>query len=628
MNNKNLSTSLRSYLYVLIAVSLASILAVSAGIFVFFGEKSIHRLGWQLQEQILQQVERQLHEYTHTAKRINTSNQLLFDQGLIAIDDRQAWAKQFNLQSQQFNFISYITVAKADGSWFGLRNTEQPLYQHMNGSGNLYNHALLPGRAMGEAYLQAQGGSAKDKMWFKSSLLAGRPVWTPIYHWDYDNQLAMSLGQPVYSSTGNLEALFAVDLSLSAISGFLRQFRLGQTGAVFIMDAEQKMVASSSFQAPFKVQQGKLQRIAASEYGNAMLAFAGSYLQGLPEGDQRHLLDWKGNKIQVLRQEFRSAQGLQWTLVAVVPSAELTQGVRKGLWWVLLAGISVLLLALYAAGAYTNRWVRPLRKLADRVEEVRWLNLNQEFQIDTEVREVQQLSQALQSMQAGLQSFARFVPRDMVRQILNQGEEAKLGGEKRMVTVMFADIQGYSSVAEQLDPEQTILMLNQYFQAMQEVVAMYGGTVIEHMGDSVLAIFGAPHLLQDHAENATRSALAMTEALQELNHRWEHTSFSEAWQEHTDGELKMRIGLHRGTVVAGNIGGTEYMKYGVIGDVVNVAARLEALNKDYGTSVMLSRQVYEELGEDLAPNFICRGMVSLKGRSQQQVVYSLDSRND
>lgn len=626
MVNKNSSKSLSSYLYGLIAVALVIMLAFSAGIFMFFSEKSIHRLSWQLQEQVLQQVQRQLREYTYTASLINKSNQLLLEQGLIGLDDNEAWAKQFSLQAQQFDSISYITLAKADGSWFGLRNTDQPLYQYMNSKGDLYNHDLLLERKMGEARLHSQGGSSKDKAWYTSSLLAGRAVWTPIYHWDYGNQLAMSLGQPVYDSSKNLKALFAVDLSLSAISEFLRQFKLGKTGAVLIMDDEQKMVASSSFQAPFKMQGGRLQRIAVAEYGNAMLAFVGRHLQGLsgPLPENQQILKWKGQDIQILSEDFRNAQGLQWTLLTVVPSQELTEGVRTGLWWFLLAGLGVLLITLLSAGAYTRRWVAPLSKLAESVDEVRWLNLNQNFAVATEVREVQQLSLALQSMQAGLQSFARFVPRDMVRQILNQGEEAKLGGEERVVTVLFADIQGYSTFAEQLAPEQTILILNQYFQAMQEAIVMYGGTVLEHMGDSVMAVFSAPHLLQDHASNATRSALAMTDALQALNQRWEDEAFTDVWKIDGEGELNMRIGLHRGTVVAGNIGGTEYMKYGVIGDVVNVAARLEALNKDYETSIMLSRQVYEELDEKLAEQFVYRGLVSLKGRTQQQVVYSFN----
>ena len=620
------SKSLTSYLYKLIAISLLVILAVSALMFIYFGEKSIHRLGWQLQEQVLQQVQRQLREYTHTADLVNESNQLLLKQGLIGLNDHEVWAKQFSLQSKQFKFISYITMAKADGSWFGLRNTGRPIYQSMNSKGDLYNHDVLPGQIMGKAVLHARGGSSKDKDWFKSSLLAGRPVWTSIYHWDYGKHLAMSLGQPVHDNTGEFQALFAVDLSLSAISEFLRQFKLGDSGAVLVLDAEQKIVASSSFHAPYKIHDGRLQRIGLSEYGNEMLAFVGKRLEQSHELDSqvRQVLSWKGEQLQILKQRYPSAQGLQWTLLAVVPSKELTQGVREGMWWVLLASLILLLLTLLVAGFYTRRWIGPLRELAERVDEVRWLNLSQDFKINTEVHEVQQLSQALQSMQAGLQSFARFVPQDIVRQILNRGEEAKLGGEKRMVTVLFADIQGYSSVAEQLDPEQTILMLNQYFQAMQEAVAMYGGTVIEHMGDNVLAVFSAPNLLQDHAEQATRSALAMLEALQGLNKSWEGGVVAKAWEKHATGELKMRIGIHRGTVVAGNIGGSEYMKYGVIGDVVNVAARLEALNKEYGSSIMLSRQIYEELDVELATNFVCRGLVSLKGRAQKQIAYSFD----
>ena len=619
--------SLTSYLHTLIAISLLVILTVSAAIFVYFGEKSIHRLGWQLQEQVLQQVQRQLREYTHTASLINESNQWLLEQGLIDLDDKKTWAKQFSLQARQFKSLSYITLAKADGSWFGLRNTDMPLYQRMTSKGDLYNHDVLPDQAMGKAVLHARGGASKDKDWFKTSLLAGRPLWTPIYHWDYGKHLAMSLGQPIYDAAGEFQALFAVDLSLSAISEFLRQFTLGDSGTVLILDAEQKIIASSNFHAPYKVLDGRRQRIGLSEYGNEMLAFVGAQLEqsNSQNTQSKQVLSWKGEQIQALSQSFRSAQGLQWTLLAIVPSKELSEGVRQGMWWVLLAGLSLLLLTLFVVGVYTRRWIGPLRELVQRVDEVRWLNLSQNFHIKTQVHEVQQLSQALQSMQVGLKSFARFVPQDIVRQILDRGEEAKLGGEKRMVTVLFADLQGYSSVAEQLDPEQTIEMLNQYFQAMQEAVAMYGGTVIEHMGDNVLAVFSAPHLLQNHAEQATRSALAMAEALQELNTIWEGSVVAKAWQKHSSGAMKMRIGLHRGTVVAGNIGGSEYMKYGVIGDVVNVAARLEALNKDYASSIMLSRQVYEELDTHLASKFTCRGLVSLKGRSQPQMAYSCDA---
>lgn len=627
MNMPNLS--MRSYLYILLVLLVVVTLLSVGGIFVYFGDRATQQLGWKLQEQVMSQVQNRLHDYMRTASRINESNKVLYEDGYIAVDDYEAWARQFKLQAKQFDFISYITVSSAQGSWFGLRNTEVPVFFRLDGQGKLYRYdkGTVDQILSSQYFVQDQKMPASGKNWFTASVEAGRPVWSEIYSWSDQSELAISLGDPVLDQQKNVSALFSVDLSLTSISDFLRQFRIGKTGGVFIVDRQGLMIASSTFQAPYRKLNQRLQRLAVSEYGNDMISTVGRHLQDkssiLTQTKYSGDLSWQGRELQILSEPFYTASGLDWLVVAVVPSDELTASVRDGMRWALIGGALFLLLTLLVAGSFANRWSRPLIKLATKVEEIRWLNLNQDFQVDADVAEIKQLGNALQRMQAGLQSFARFVPRDIVRQILNDGEAAELGGEKRMVTVMFADIQGYSTVAEQLDPEQTLSMLNQYFQAMQDVVAMYGGTVIEHMGDSVVAVFGAPHLLQDHSANAVRSALDMQEALEKLNSDWNEKQFGEIWQNSGLEQLSMRIGLHRGAVVAGNIGGTEYMKYGVIGDVVNVASRLEGLNKEHGSQMMISRQVYESLETEMMDLFLYHGVVTLKGRSNEQVVYRL-----
>jgi adenylate cyclase len=193
---------------------------------------------------------------------------------------------------------------------------------------------------------------------------------------------------------------------------------------------------------------------------------------------------------------------------------------------------------------------------------------------------------------------------------LSLGEEATLGGERREVSVLFSDLRGYSTLSERLSPEQVIDFLNEYFQAMQAVVESHGGVVIELLGDAILVVFGAPHPLDGHAESAVRCALEMQVALDRLN-------------EDLPVQLGQRIGVHSGTVVAGNIGGDSYMKYGVIGDVVNVAARLEQLNKQYETSVLISEEVHDRLPAPLQGSCTDRGEALLKGREQAQRVFSV-----
>lgn len=618
--------SLRGHLYILLAVLIVTTLISFSAVFVFFSGKGAQNLGWQLQEQTMQQTQRQLRNYLQSATRINQFNQNLLETGLIAADDYRAWALQFARQVRLFEHISYITKAAPDGSWFGLQSTDELRFQRLSSTGNYYDTPFSMNEPLGNEHLQGVENLALQRDWFKKSIDAHRPVWTDVYRWAMEDRLSMSLGQPVWQQDGQLRALFAVDLSVTAISNFLRSFRLTGSGALMVLDQQQRLVASSAFQSPYKKTASGKQRLQASEYGNAMLAAVGRFLtQQTAELrlGQHYEVAWQNDVLQVLVEPFRSATGLEWLLVYTVPREDLLAGVNEGRNWALLVGLLMTLLASLLAGLMARRWTDPISRLATKVGAVRWLNLHQDFtESGSQVREVQQLGTALQHMQAGLQSFARYVPRDLVRQILSQGEVAQLGGERRLVSVLFADIQGYSALAEQLDPEQTIQILNQYFQAMQEVVVMYGGTILEHLGDSVLAVFGAPNILQNHATNSVRCAIDMCDALEALNQRWEEDGIATLWE---SGRLRMRIGVHRGTVVAGNIGGTEYMKYGLIGDAVNVASRLESLNKEYNSQLIISRQVYEHLDQDVAEQFTLCGMVSLKGRTQQQVIYTLNT---
>ncbi len=573
--------SLRGHLYILLAVLIVTTLISFSAVFVFFSGKGAQNLGWQLQEQTMQQTQRQLRNYLQSATRINQFNQNLLETGLIAADDYRAWALQFARQVRLFEHISYITKAAPDGSWFGLQSTDELRFQRLSSTGNYYDTPFSMNEPLGNEHLQGVENLALQRDWLKK---------------------------------------------FTAISNFLRSFRLTGSGALMVLDQQQRLVASSAFQSPYKKTASGKQRLQASEYGNAMLAAVGRFLtQQTAELrlGQHYEVAWQNDVLQVLVEPFRSATGLEWLLVYTVPREDLLAGVNEGRNWALLVGLLMTLLASLLAGLMARRWTDPISRLATKVGAVRWLNLHQDFtESGSQVREVQQLGTALQHMQAGLQSFARYVPRDLVRQILSQGEVAQLGGERRLVSVLFADIQGYSALAEQLDPEQTIQILNQYFQAMQEVVVMYGGTILEHLGDSVLAVFGAPNILQNHATNSVRCAIDMCDALEALNQRWEEDGIATLWE---SGRLRMRIGVHRGTVVAGNIGGTEYMKYGLIGDAVNVASRLESLNKEYNSQLIISRQVYEHLDQDVAEQFTLCGMVSLKGRTQQQVIYTLNT---
>jgi adenylate cyclase len=175
--------------------------------------------------------------------------------------------------------------------------------------------------------------------------------------------------------------------------------------------------------------------------------------------------------------------------------------------------------------------------------------------------------------------FGRYVSKDVYDQLLRNPELAVLGGRRRDMTVLFSDIRGFTSVTEKGDPEALVAQLNDYFSRMVDIVFRHGGTVDKFVGDMVMALFGAPVDDPDHGEHAVAAAVDMVRELGALNERWAAEGRA---------RLDIGIGVNSGEMIAGNIGSTSIMSYTVIGDNVNLGARLESLNKDYRSRIIIS----------------------------------------
>lgn len=217
--------------------------------------------------------------------------------------------------------------------------------------------------------------------------------------------------------------------------------------------------------------------------------------------------------------------------------------------------------------------------------------------------------------------IAAYLPAQLVSRLRDRQLTPRLGGAKREVTVLFSDLRGYSTITEHLDPDDVIRLLNDCFGALSADVRAHGGTVLEFLGDGMLAVFGAPGHLPDHAEQAVRAAGAMVGSMEWLNDAWVLTGRDRLWQAHGMRELGIRVGIHSGTVVAGNLGSETQMKYAVVGDAVNVAARLEQLNKQLGSTIAVSAETRDRLSPALQRWLEPLGSHPVKGRSQAVTVF-------
>ncbi len=182
-------------------------------------------------------------------------------------------------------------------------------------------------------------------------------------------------------------------------------------------------------------------------------------------------------------------------------------------------------------------------------------------------------------------TFSRYVSSDYVQELVQNPGKIRLGGEKRMVTVLFADLRNFTAFCEQEKPEFVISRLNEFFRAMTDIVFKYEGTLDKFNGDGFMAFFGAPVYSDKHADNGVKASMAMIKKMDELNMRWAGNGYT----------LQLGIGLNSGSVIVGNIGSEKRMDYTVIGRVVNLASKLENLNKEYGTDILIGEETINRL---------------------------------
>jgi len=210
------------------------------------------------------------------------------------------------------------------------------------------------------------------------------------------------------------------------------------------------------------------------------------------------------------------------------------------------------------------------------------------------------------------QTFSKFVSKSVVDELLKDPSKIKLGGDKKILTVLFSDIRGFTSISERLTPEELVEHLNIYLQSMTDIILKYYGTLDKYIGDAVMAFWGAPVEMDDHALKACKTSIEMMEALKEMNKKWESENKP---------VLAIGIGINTGDMIVGNMGSAARMDYTLMGDNVNLGSRLEGTNKFYKTGIIISEFTYQYVKDDVIVREL--DLIRVKGKALPVKIYEL-----
>lgn len=308
-------------------------------------------------------------------------------------------------------------------------------------------------------------------------------------------------------------------------------------------------------------------------------------------------------------------------VVAIVPENKAYEAVFAILRWNIYLALSIVGMAILIVYFYSKTLSRQINVLVDAAQKIE----TGDFILDLKAKtkdEIGLLTESFNEMGFGLDerekakdALGRFVNKDIAEKAMRG--ELKLGGERKKATIFFSDIRGFTSISENLLPEEVVEFLNKYMTRMVHCVNETHGVVDKYIGDAIMAVWGTPDSKGNDSENAVNAALMMRSSLIEFN-------------KDRGGDRKpiIRIGcgINTGPVIAGQIGSEERMEYTVIGDAVNLASRIEALNKPFGSDVLISADVYEEVKSI----FRCEAMkpIAVKGKAENQQIYAVLGRLD
>lgn len=439
----------------------------------------------------------------------------------------------------------------------------------------------------------------RTRPWFIGAKKSGKEPWIGIYEFYGAGRHGMTVASAIFVGK-HFAGIAAADLSLDLITNELKRYSIDSKGIVFIINNTGNLITQN-----LSSQIGSIK-----ETKDPLIRKA--YDMHHTTGKNAFIFQSDNTSYIANFTPYALNENEIWQIASVIPADIFTGAINRVNHHTMMFSFFMLLFGIGLIIYSSHKISVPIMRVAEETKNMIQFQLDKPTLIKTHIYEVQILIDALNATKSALSSFAKYVPKALVEQLLHSNIIAQVGGTKRDITVLFTDIANFTEVAEKSDPELLMTHMSEYLNSLTESIHRHRGNIDKYIGDAIMAFWGTPLDDARHAFHACNATLACRHELDDMNALWSKTGKP---------VFPTRFGINSGEAIVGNMGSNDRLNYTALGDNVNLAARLETLNKIYQTEIIVSDSVYDSCSND----FLFRPLdrVQVKGRSQPTTIFEL-----
>lgn len=462
------------------------------------------------------------------------------------------------------------------------------------------------GNVISKTNAVVKGFNPLTRPWYMHAKDNGKLVWIGIYNFYDSNEQVITTAFPVYSGN-QFMGVAAADISLTSLRHAIQKYSLEAKGIVFIASHTGKVISSEEYTADSE-KGGNVSTIEANK--NNIIKTA--YWQFIQGKENHFIFMLEGVNYIAQFKTYAISGDEKWEIATIIPLDNFVGSINHAIRNTLVFALLTLVLGLGLVVLFANRISKPIIRMAEETQDMQHFDFSKATKIKSHIYEIQTMVTALNIAKSALYSFSKYVPKLLVDQLLSMGNIAEPGGEKKVITILFSDIVNFSRIAESTDPNLVMQQLSEYFDVLTKCIHAHQGNIDKYIGDAMMAFWGAP---QEDVNQVRNACLALLECRREV-HR-----LNKEWRKSGRPVFATRFGLNTGTAIIGNLGSSDRINYTAIGETVNLAARLEEVNKGYGTEIVVSEAVFKACNRQ----FLFRpvDIVWVEGKSDAVIIYQL-----